>query len=213
MLARLLVLSALASPPADVTAVGIVVSRASERSVAILRSEGRTRIVGVGDTAFGGRVAAIGPGAVCLEFGSEKVDLRLPGGAPSGGSASAATKPAPPPPTGPPEDPATPARTMARREVERRLAEEIPRILAETTLVPVTQEGHVAGFTLTRLPEGSLLTDAGLRAGDILMRVNDVPIDSLATLLGLWPRFQMENAVRAVVLRNGRPFSLAVTLR
>ena len=40
----------------------------------------------------------------------------------------------------------------------------------------------MAGFTLTRVPENSLLTEAGLRAGDVLTQINDIPIDSMATL-------------------------------
>jgi S1-C subfamily serine protease len=63
------------------------------------------------------------------------------------------------------------------------------------------------------MPDSTLLTDAGLRAGDVLTEVNGVPIDSLATLIGLWPRLQTESAVNAVVLRNGHPVSLSVTLR
>jgi S1-C subfamily serine protease len=71
----------------------------------------------------------------------------------------------------------------------------------------------VIGYTLTRIPQSSLLTDAGLRPGDVLTRINDVPIDGMATLIGLWPRLQTESVIRAVVLRGGRPVSLAVTLR
>jgi general secretion pathway protein C len=102
---------------------------------------------------------------------------------------------------------------MERREMERRLGQEVPRILAETTLVPVTESGQVAGFTLTRLPEGTLLSDAGLRPGDVLTSINDTPIDSLGTLIGLWPRLQSESDIRAVVVRNGRPVALTVHLR
>jgi type II secretory pathway component PulC len=58
-----------------------------------------------------------------------------------------------------------------------------------------------------------LLTDAGLRAGDVLTRINGTDIDSLATLIGLWPRLQGATELRAVVLRNGRPFDIAVSLR
>jgi len=64
-----------------------------------------------------------------------------------------------------------------------------------------------------RLPEGTLLTDAGLRPGDVLTSVNDVPIDSLSTLISLWPRLQSESDIRAVVLRNGQPVTLNVHLR
>jgi type II secretory pathway component PulC len=102
---------------------------------------------------------------------------------------------------------------MSRAEVQRRLGEEIPRILAETAVVPVMEEGRVVGVQVTRLPEGSLLTDAGLRAGDVLTRINDTDIDGMATLIGLWPRLQNASELRAVVRRNGQTFSLRVSVR
>jgi type II secretory pathway component PulC len=96
--------------------------------------------------------------------------------------------------------------------VERRIGEEAPRILGETTLTPALDAGRVAGFTLTRVPDG-LLTEAGLRAGDVLTQVNDTPIDSMATLIGLWPKLQGASSVSAIVLRNGQPVTLTVSLR
>jgi general secretion pathway protein C len=202
----LVLLATLTAPPADLEAVGIIVGRSADACVAILRSGGRERVVGIGEPAFGGKVTAIVPGRVTLDFSGERVEARLAGAAP-------ATPPPLPPlaaASTPPEDPET--RSMERREMERRLSQEVPRILAETTLVPATDAGQIAGFTLTRLPEGTLLTDAGLRPGDVLTSVNDVPIDSLATLIGLWPRLQTERDIRAVVLRNGQPVALTVHL-
>jgi general secretion pathway protein C len=207
-MSTLLLLAALSAPPADLEAVGIVLSRRHEACVAILRSEGRQRVVALGESAFGGRVVGIVPGRVTLDFGGQRVDVRL-----AGVAASVPAAPAPAVADGAAEDPETPARTMERREMERRLGQEVPRILAETTLVPVTESGQVAGFTLTRLPEGTLLSDAGLRPGDVLTSINDTPIDSLGTLIGLWPRLQSESDIRAVVVRNGRPVALTVHLR
>ena len=205
MLAALLVLAASASPPLDMAAVGVVVSPRPERSQALLRSAGRTRIVGIGEQAFGGRVVAIAPGVVSLDYGSGPVELRLEQGR------APARPPAPASAVGVPAD--SLSRSMARSDLGKRLGEEIPRILSETTLSPVTSEGQVTGFALTRLPAGTLLTDAGLLPGDVLARINGVPIDSLATLLGLWPRLQAESAISAVVLRGGQPVTLTVTLR
>ncbi|PYQ23962.1 MAG: hypothetical protein DMF81_06975 [Acidobacteria bacterium] len=204
-----LLLLAMLAAPADLAAVGIIVGRRPDACVAILHAGGRERVVGLGEAAFGGRVTAIVPGLVSLDFDGERVEVRLSGVTPP---------PAPAAPTAAasaavPEDPTTPARSMERREMARRLGQEVPRILAETTLMPVTESGQVAGFTLTRLPEGTLLTDAGLRPGDVLTSINDVPIDSLATLIGLWPRLQSESDIHAVVVRNGRPVALTVHLR
>jgi len=207
MLLVLVLALVLAAAPPDLSAVGIVMSARVEARAAVLQSGGRTRVVGVGDTAFGGRVAAIESDHVALDFDSGRVRLRLVAG--SGAAPATAAAVSSP---GADESP-TPARAMERREVERRLGEESGRILAETTLVPAMDAGRVAGFTITRMPDSTVLTDAGLRAGDVLTEVNGVPIDSLATLIGLWPRLQTESAVRAVVLRNGQPVSLSVTLR
>jgi type II secretory pathway component PulC len=211
MLAAFL-LAALAAAPADLTAVGIVVSAQPASSVAIVRAGGRTRVVGPGDTAFGGRVAEITAHSVVLEFADGRRELRLaaatsPAAAPAaaGWSEAAAVERA--------GAEAPHARELEREEVERRLGAEIPRILAETTLLPVSDGSDTVGFTLTRLPEGTLLTDAGLRPGDVLTHVNDVAIDGLPTLIALWPRLQSASTLRAQVLRNGQPLSLTVTLR
>ncbi len=192
-----------AAPPPDLTAVGVVTSAHGGRSVAILRAAGRSRVVAVGDTAFGGQVSAIESGRVVIDFEGQPVELRLP-------RAQHAKAAAPLVAAAP--EPATDGVTLDRRELERRLASETSRILAETTLTPVMSGSQVSGFTLSRVPEGSLLSDAGLRAGDVLTSVNDVPIDSLATLVGLYPRLQTESHVRAVVLRDGVPVTLSLTL-
>lgn len=189
------------APPPDLVAVGVVVSPRAERSVALLKAAGRTRIVGVGETAFGGRLVAVRAGAVTLEFDGQRFDLSLADGA---GLVAAVRRVSPEGEAG---------RVLERREVERRLGEEAPRILAETTLVPAMDGSRVAGFTLTRVPPGTLLTDAGLQPGDVITEINDVPIDSMATLVSLWPKLQGETLLRAVVLRNGQPVSLSVSLR
>lgn len=201
MLAALLA-AALAAPPADLAAVGIVASRDSSHSVVLLRSGGRTRVVGIGENAFGGLVTAIAADSVAIEFEGRRTFLRLSGDA---GRASARPAPSATADAG--------AHVLVRRDVERRIGEEAPRILAETTLMPAVDAGRVAGFTLTRVPENSLLTEAGLRAGDVLTQINDIPIDSMATLIGLWPKLQGESTLTAVVLRNGQPVSLTVSLR
>ena len=202
MIAWMLAAVVTAAPPTDLTVVGTIVSPRSDRSMAMLRSAGRTRTVAAGETAFGGRIVSVAPGVVTMDFGPERVQLRLAG--------IAAIPPAPAAPV--PEAAAEPARAMARADVERRLGAEIPKILAETTVVPYLERGQVAGLLVSRMPDG-LLSDVGLRPGDVLQSVNEVPVDSVATLASLWPRFQNVSEVRAVVLRDGQPLSLTLALR
>ena len=207
---------AVASPAPDLAVAGVVVGSTPARSSAILTSGGKTRVVAVGESAFGARLVSVSAQAVLVERDGERREVRLPATVAAsalprpGGSATAR----PSLPAGaPPEDPETPAREMNRVEVQRRLGEEIPRILAETAVAPVMEDGRVVGVQVTRLPEGSLLTDAGLRTGDVLTRINDTEIDGMGTLIGLWPRLQTASELRAVVVRNGQPFSILVSLR
>jgi len=205
---------ALAAAPKDLAVSGVVIGKTRERTTAILSSGGKTRVVSVGDSAFGGRVTAVGADGVALDFDGERVVLRLPSVAQSLPRPVAAAPGGPALlPGAPPEDPQTPARSMQRVEVQRRLGDEIPRILAETAVAPVLEDGRVVGVQLTRLPDGSLLTDAGLRAGDVITRINGTEIDGMATLIGLWPRLQNASELRAVVVRNGQPVSLVVSLK
>ena len=199
----------LVAPPPDLQVIGVVVSGDPLRSVAMLRSAGRTRLAAVGESAFGGRVALVGRESVTMDFDGQKIDLRLTIGV------VRAAEPAPKAVAAAPRRESTPpgARAMERREVERRLGLEVPRILAETTAVPVMDDGRVSGLALTRIPESSLLTDAGLQAGDVLTEVNGTAIDSLASLMALYPKLQSESELSAVVLRNGQPVRITVSLR
>jgi len=206
MLASLLLLAAVTAPP-DLAAVGVVVAPSPERSVAILRADGRTRVAAVGDEAFGGRLVSVAADSVTLEFGADRVTVRV-------SAAPGAALPAPPPP--PPraaarEEPGP--RVMKREEVQRRLDLEISRILAESAVRPVTENGRVVGVRLTRVAANSILTEVGLQAGDVLTSINGTEIDGMGTLIGLWPRLQGATDLRADVLRDGRPFKISLSLK
>jgi type II secretion system protein C len=200
----LLALLALAVPPPDLAATGVVVGPRTA-GAAVLRSGGKARVVGIGDSAFGGKVVAITARVVTLDYEGRRVDVPLV----ASGSVRVAAPPTPAPATAD----AHGARSLEKREFDRRLGEEAPRILAETAISPVSEDGRVTGLAITRMPEGTLLSDAGLRAGDVLTRINDTPIDGLPTLMGLWGRLQGARDVHAEVLRNGQPVSLTLSLR
>lgn len=208
MLAACLLLFAAVVPP-DVTALGVVIASAPDRSAAILRSGGRTRVVSVGDPVFGGRVLAVSRRQVILEFDGERVDVAVRGtGEAPPPPPRLASRAEPPPPR---EDPAP--RVMKREAVQKRLAGEMNRILSETAVRPFTEDGRVVGVRLTRVAQDSLLTEAGLRSGDVLTNINGTEIDGMATLIALWPRLQGASSLQARGLRAGRPFSISVSLQ
>lgn len=208
----LLAVSTLAATLLDMKLLGVVVSRNPERSTALLTADGRSRSASPGDVAFGARVLAIASDHVVVEVDGERRELTLSRafGSPEVPAPLYTRNPA----TEPVAVAETPiVRTLDRADVERRLMREIPRILAETALLPVTDAGSVTGFTLARLPEGTLLSEIGLQAGDVLTEINGTQIDSLATLASLYGRLSNQNEIRALVLRGGSAQTLTVHIR
>ena len=204
MLIPLASLAFLVSSGPEVTLSGVVLAR-SGRHAATLSSEGRTRPVVAGDRAFGCEVSAIRKDQVDLLCGGERRTLRLIASAATTRTAASSE---------PVAEAAPPADfTLSRAELEARLDREMPRLMTETTLIPVTSRGLVSGFTLSRVPEGTILETLGLRAGDVLVSVNETPIDSFTTLVGLWPRLQSSGAVRAQVMRDGKPLDISVSIK
>ncbi len=201
MLISLLVLASIGP---EVTLSGIVLAR-SGRHAATLVSEGRARPVVAGDRAFGCEVAAILKDRVDIVCSGERRTLTL---------SEAPRRPGPAAPSEPAPSSAPPADVvLTRAELEARLDREMSRLMTETTLIPVTSRGQVSGFTLSRIPAGTILDTLGLKAGDVLVSVNDTPIDSFGTLVGLWPKLQSSGSVRAQIMRDGRPVDISVSIR
>ncbi|HQZ16963.1 MAG TPA: hypothetical protein PLD86_08830 [Vicinamibacteria bacterium] len=200
----LTLLLALASLGPEVTLSGVVLA-GSGRHAATLVSEGRARSVVAGDRAFGCEVASILKDRVDIVCSGERRTLHL-SAAPQKAGLQGASEPLA-------ESAPAADITLTRAELEARLDREMSRLMTETTLVPVTARGQVAGFTLSRIPAGTILDTLGLKAGDVLVSVNETPIDSFTTLVGLWPRLQTTGSVRAQIMRDGRPIDISVNIR
>ena len=185
------------SPPTDLAVSGIVLGAGRAGRVALLRAGDRSRAVAVGESAFGGRVVAIEPGGVILDFEGQRVTARLQAFARPSSTASMALD--------------TTVVKLSRAEVQRRLAAEVPGILSETRVLPYLDGGRPAGLLLDQVPPG-LLTEAGLQSGDVLRQVDDVRVEGLTSLASVFPRLQDAAVITVHVLRGGQPLVLDIQL-
>lgn len=192
-------------PPAELSLSGLVRATDARRSSALLVAHGRSRVLTVGERAFGARLLAVDEAGVQLEVAGRTIALRL--------TEARTVERVATPVAGTGQDQAGPTQVLERAEVERRLTAEMPSILADTALIPVSDGGQVTGFTLSRLPDTGLLRDVGLQPGDVLTEINGVPIDGLPTLIGLYARLRGETEIHATVLRGGSPVALTLRLR
>ena len=82
-------------------------------------------------------------------------------------------------------------------------------------LTPNLNEGKIDGFKVLNLPENSIPYQYGLRNGDIVRRVNGIPIDSLSTAFNVYNRIKNSKPeiVTVEVLRNNQPILFTFRLK
>ncbi|MCW8919206.1 MAG: type II secretion system protein GspC [Gammaproteobacteria bacterium] len=77
---------------------------------------------------------------------------------------------------------------------------------------PVMEGGAIKGYRVTPGKERKLFHDAGLRAGDVVTRVNGVALSDTSQLAALYSQFQSASRFDLVVQRGGRTTSLTIDL-
>lgn len=103
-------------------------------------------------------------------------------------------------------------RAYSRQADGPRLTREIPVILSDTEVTPRVEAGEIKGLEVLRIPDGTLLAESGLRAGDVVKSVNGHPVSGLDSLVDLLARFSGEPELRVVVERRGELLKLAYAL-
>jgi type II secretion system protein C len=205
----------------ELTLEGVIIASDPSNAVALVRRPGAThaRAVKVGQRVYGFELLEVSDTAIWLRRGEEVIRLTLAGDwqpatrsvvadAERSGEEERADS------SSDEEERQALARpTGIRRQIQRslleeRLSREMPLILTKTGLTPRVEEGEVTGFRITRLPKGTVLDEAGIRAGDILLRINEISLNSPYALIDLYPRLQEEDEIRVLLERDGKTITL-----
>ncbi len=75
-------------------------------------------------------------------------------------------------------------------------------LLKQARAVPIMKQGRIAGYRITRISRGSLYEKAGLRNGDVLLRVNMRKLDDPAKLIILYQEMKKQGHVSVLLSRN-----------
>jgi type II secretion system protein C len=103
-------------------------------------------------------------------------------------------------------------RSISRVEANEKLVEDMPAILNHTALVPRVQDGEVRGLVVGRMPGGTLLSEAGIQPGDVLVSINGEPLRGLEALWEVLSRLRGATEIRLLVDRGGETLRLAYEL-
>ena len=194
---------------------GVIVASEPSNAVALVRRPESTfaRAVKVGEKVYGFVLIEVSDSAVRFKQGDDVIRLTLAGQWQRSTTPVIAD-------ANPPEGIETPdvedaeegqaseisadmKRQLRRSLLEERLSREVPVILTKTGLTPRVEEGVVTGVRITRLPKGTVLDEAGIQTGDVLLSINEISLNSPYALMELYPRLQEADEIRVLLERDG----------
>ena len=208
----------------DVTLIGVLVSSNPQNSYVSIREKGETRVLKTGEEILDGVVVkAIHPRSFVASDGSaEKRFYLIPADQLRASDREAMMlqekqRPANASFTGSKE--AEPISYQVDEETKLKLSQyreelqEDPLSLIDLVKVsPVQRNGELYGYRLLHGKDRKLLTSVGLRAGDIMLNINDHPITDSAQLNEMIESVISGNMINLKIERGGKPRDLNVVV-
>ncbi|RMG58584.1 MAG: hypothetical protein D6713_07420 [Deltaproteobacteria bacterium] len=214
---------AVTETPEDFSLAGTVYSPTpSLRRAVIFAKKDREEIyVREGDTFLGGyRVKSIGRGYITIEKNGKisKIELPPPG-------AGEEKKTVIPRPTGRSRVSPTPRKSAIKvSKIDENtfavdessvdyLTENINKIITHVRIIPYFERGEAAGFRLAAIRPGSEFSQLGFSPGDIIKKVNGIPLTSPEKIYTIFQNLKDEKKIEVDILRRGEKKTLVYEIR
>ena len=104
---------------------------------------------------------------------------------------------------GPPPSPDSPVVVISRNVLDRELGD-FASLADQVTLA----QGPRGGFRLVNIRSGSFVERIGLRAGDVLLRVDNRPINAVEDASAAYAWLRVTDHFTVDLVREGRPVKL-----
>lgn len=220
----------LSSLPLTVTGV-VVDTTERTRSVSLIRcansGAGRASVYAIGDRACDvAEVVDIRDDSIVVRDAAtgrlEQVPLAPGGGSARPGPDIIGHAPVPGPMPAAPPIVSAPApdliTVVVTREALERYWADLPSLLTSVQATPhyqISSSGQrtMDGFTLGSTTPGSVLGQLGLQPGDVILDVNGDPLDNPAAAMRLLALARDLTQARVRINRQGRPMTIAVTVK
>ena len=208
-------------PP--LTLVGVILSKNASSSIAILKNgqNDQIQMLGIGEKIMDFTLIQVLENSVVLKRSDQTYTIYLGRGRMTRAAQPPQKRPVETPFEEPEREPIEQPGSSSnviqmefdRDEVEKRLEAELPLIMKEARFVPNMVEGRVMGFRITRLPRQSILSEVGIRRNDVVMKINEVELNSVEGMLDLYMRFRSESRFEVTIERSGKIIRIQYTLR
>lgn len=102
------------------------------------------------------------------------------------------------------ESPRPPPGALFREDVNALIARGFPDFLQRVEVEPRLVEGQFRGWSIVSLSPSQFWSGVDLRAGDIVLRVNDLPIERETEAFDVFESLKQSEALRVAFQRDGQ---------
>ncbi|MBL0224601.1 MAG: general secretion pathway protein GspC [Geobacteraceae bacterium] len=204
-------LAAPATAPAELLLLGTATGSFRE-TFALVRHTAKQeeRVFRLGDTVFdAGRLVQVTREQAYIVVNGKKVELLTPMAPPA--ASGQAQQPAGHPVTGVTSTGAG-SYVIDQRALNAAL-DNIGQAMTDARLLPSQKDGKVEGFRASEVKPAGVFAMIGIKNGDVLLRLNDFPIDSPDKALQSFIALKGQSRLKLDMVRDGRPVTFNYDIR
>jgi general secretion pathway protein C len=199
---------------ADFTLLGTAQGSPKESFALILKTSSKEeRVFRMGDMVFNaGPLALVRKDYVEIQTGATRTKLATPA------TASLSTPAAPVPSGVAPTGGALASQTSSGNFVIDQRAlnaslDNIGQAMTDARLLPSIKDGKVEGFRASEVKPQGIFGTIGIKNGDVLLRMNDFPIDSPEKAIQSFATLKGQSRIKLDLIRDGQPTTFNYDIR
>ncbi|MCX7760979.1 MAG: type II secretion system protein GspC [Hydrogenothermaceae bacterium] len=180
------------------------------KNIALVYINDNKKIVKEGDNIDNIKILRILKDSIVIIINGEKKEIKL-GYIPKSKSEAGSTPTVNLPPLENILPPNKNSDVIPKSELER-LTSDPGVMFTQIRLIPVVEGGQTKGFRFDWIADGSLFQRMGLNVGDILVSINNQPINSGEDAFRILQIIRNEKSFKIAIIRNGQPVELSYTV-
>jgi general secretion pathway protein C len=195
----------------DLTLLGTAVGSFRETFALILKgSSHEERVFKLGDTVFSaGPLVSVKKDVAEIMVGGKRVKILTPS------AVAEAAKEAPPaqPAAGGLAAPAGAGNYVIDQRALNAALDNIGQAMTDARLLPSVKDGKVEGFKASEVKPQGIFGTIGIKNGDVLLRMNDFPIDSPEKAIQSFASLKGQSRIKLDLIRDGQPTTFNYDIR
>ena len=207
--------AAAAPPPSagDLTLLGTAVGSFRETFALVLKgSSHEERVFRLGETVFSaGPLVSVKKDVAEIMISGKRVKILTPNAVAE--AASRETAPAQPVSGGGLASSAGAGNYVIDQRALNAALDNIGQAMTDARLLPSVKDGKVEGFRASEVKPQGIFGTIGIKNGDVLLRMNDFPIDSPEKAIQSFASLKGQSRIKLDLIRDGQPTTFNYDIR